>query len=126
MYSTYNEGTSVIAERYIRTLKVKIYKRMTANDSQSYFSYLNRLIDQCNNTYHHCIRKKLINADYSALTENIKTIRKTFKFKVDNWVIITKYKNIFRKGYTINWSREIFVIDSMLKTNLWTYTIEKL
>ena len=57
---------------------------MTANDSKSYFSYLNRLIDQCNNTCHHCIHKKLINADYSALTENIKTIRKTFKFKVDN------------------------------------------
>ena len=37
MYSTHNEGKSVIAERFIKTLKVKIYKRMTANDSKSYF-----------------------------------------------------------------------------------------
>ena len=44
---------------------------MTANDSKSYLPYLNKLVDQYNNTYHHSINKKPINADYSALTEKI-------------------------------------------------------
>ena len=69
MYSTHNEGKSLIAEWFIKTLKAKIYKQMTANDSKSYLSYLNKLVDQYKNTYHHYINKKLINADYSALTE---------------------------------------------------------
>ena len=42
---------------------------MTANDSKSYLNYLNKLVDQCKNTYHHYISKKPINADYSALTK---------------------------------------------------------
>ena len=62
MYSTRNEGKSVIAESFIKTLKDQIYKEMTANDSTSYFSYLNELVDQYNNTYHHSINKKPINA----------------------------------------------------------------
>ena len=41
-------------------------------------------------------------------------------------VRITKHKNIFSKGYTKNWSREIFIIDSVLKNNLWTYKIKDL
>ena len=44
---------------------------MAANDIKSYLSYLNKLVDQYNNTYHHSTCKKLINIDYSALTENI-------------------------------------------------------
>ena len=46
MYLTHNEGKSVIAEGFITTLKAKIYKKMTANDSKSYFSYLDKLVDQ--------------------------------------------------------------------------------
>ena len=69
MYSTHNEGKSVIAERFIKTLKAKIYKKMTANDSKPYLSYLNKLVDQYNNTYHRSIDKEPINADYSAMTE---------------------------------------------------------
>ena len=56
MYSTHNEGKSVIAERFIKTLKTKMYKKMTSNDSKSYLSYLNKLIDQYKNTYHHSIK----------------------------------------------------------------------
>ena len=56
MYFTHNEGKSVIAERFIKTLKAKMYKKMTANDSKSYLSYLNKLIDQYKNTYHHSIK----------------------------------------------------------------------
>ena len=69
MYSTYNEGKSVIAERLIKTLKAKNDKKVTANDSKYYLSYLNKLVDQYNNTYHSSIGEKPINAHYSALTE---------------------------------------------------------
>ena len=76
MYWTHNEGKSVIAERFIKELKDKIYKKMTANDSKSYLAYLNKLADQYNNTYHHSITKKLDIANYSTLNE-----------KNLNWVI---------------------------------------
>ena len=119
IFLTYNEGKSVITERFIKTLKAKIYKKTTANDSKTYLSYLNKMIDQYNNTYHHSINKRPINADYSALTEPNETNSKVPKFKVNDEVRIAKYKNIFIKGYTENWSREIFIIDSVLKTNPW-------
>ena len=58
MYSTHREDNLVIADRFIKTLKSKIYKKMTANDNKSYLPYLNELVDQYNNTYHHSIHKK--------------------------------------------------------------------
>ena len=73
MYSTHNKGNSVVAERFIRTLKGKIYKKMTANNSKSYIVYLNKLVDDYNNTYHRSIGKTLVDADYSALSEEIET-----------------------------------------------------
>ena len=79
---------------------------MTNNDNKSYLAYLNRLVDQYNNTYHHFINKKPINADYSALTKKIETNLKAPKFKVSDKVIITKFRNIFSKGDTENWSRD--------------------
>ena len=126
MYSTHNEDNSIIAERFIKTLKTKIYKKMTANDSKSYLLYLDKIVDKYNNTYLHSINKKLINADYSALTKSIDTNTKAPKFKVNDRVRITKYKNIVSKRYTENRSKEIFIIDSVLKTNPWTYKIKNL
>ena len=93
---------------------------MTGNDSKSYLSYLNKLVDEYNNTYHHSINKKPINTDYSVLTEKIETNPIALKFKVNDRVKIIKYKNIFSKGYTEKCSGEIFIIDSVLKTNPWT------
>ena len=65
---------------------------MTANGSKSYLPYLNKLVDQYNNTYRHSITKKPINADYSALSENIESNPKAPKFKVNDRVRITKHK----------------------------------
>ena len=123
MYSTHYEGKSVIAERFIKTLKAKVYKKMTANDNKSYLNYLNKLVDQDNNTYHYYINKKPTDVDYSASTEKIETNPKAPKFKVSDRVRITKYRNIFSKRCTENWSREIVIIDSLLNTNPWTYKI---
>ena len=99
---------------------------MATNDSKYYLPYFNNLVDQCNNTYHHSINKTPINVDCSALTEKIETNPKFPKYKVNYRVRVTKYKNIFRKGYTENWSRKVFTIDFGLKTNLWTYKIKDL
>ena len=58
---------------------------------------MNKIVDQYNNTYHHSINKKLINADYSALTEKIETNPKAPKFEANDRVRITKYKTILVK-----------------------------
>ena len=110
----------------IKTLKAKIHKKMTANDSKSYLPYLNELVDQYNNTYYHSITEKPINPDYSALTQNIEINPKASKFNVNDRVRITKYKNIFSKDYTENWSREIFIISSVLKITSWIYKVKDL
>ena len=89
MYLTHNEGKSVVAEKFIKKLKDKIYKTMTANDSKSYFNYLNKLIDEYSNTYHRSVGKKPIDADYSALTDKIESNCKAPKFKIDDRVRIT-------------------------------------
>ena len=68
--------------------------------------------------------RKPVDGDYSALTEEIDTSQKAPKFKVGDRAKITKYKNIFSKGYTKNSSREIFVINSVLKTNPWTLKLK--
>ena len=82
---------------------------------------MNKLLDQYNNTYHHSL-----NANYSAFTEKIETNPQGPKFKANERVRITEYNNIFSKGYTGNWSREISIIDSVLKTNIWTCKIKDL
>ena len=87
---------------------------------------MNKLVDQYNSIHHHSINKKPINADYFALTENIETNHKAPKFKINDRVRITKCKNVFSKGYTENWSKEIFIIDSVLKTNPWNRRIKYL
>ena len=76
MYCTHNEGTSVIAEMFMKTWKAKIYKKITANDSKLYLAYLNKLEDQYDNTYHYSSNKKPVNADYSALTQKMRRILK--------------------------------------------------
>ena len=96
---------------------------MTANNKKSYFGYLNKLLYKYNNAYHHSIGKKPINGYYSVLTEEMEANLKSSKVKVGNRFIITKCKNTFSKDYIKNWSKEIFVINSMLKTNPWTCNI---
>ena len=76
---------------------------MTTSDRKSYLSYLKELVNQYNNTYHRFIGLKLVDTNYSALTEDFKLSHKAPKFKVGDRVRIIKYKNIFSKGYIKNW-----------------------
>ena len=58
MYSTYNEGKSVVAERFIRTLKNKLYKHMTATNKNVYYNILDDVVNEYNNTKHSTIKIK--------------------------------------------------------------------
>ena len=59
---------------------------MTGDNNRSYLTYLKKLVDQYNNTYHHSINEKPINANCSALAHEIETNHKALKFKVDDRV----------------------------------------
>ena len=124
MYSIHSEGKSVVAERFIRTLKNKIYKHMTANSKNVYFDVLDDIVGEYNNTYHKTIKMKPIDLKSDSFVEyNEKSNEKDLKFKVGDYVRISKYKNIFAKGYAPNWSEEIFIITQIKNTVPWTYVI---
>ena len=103
MYSTYNEGKSVVAERFIRKLKNKLYKHMTATGKNVYYDVLDDVVNKYNNTKHSTIKMKPID-----VRDNNKRVyidehnEKDSRFKVDDRVRISKRKNIFAKGYTPN------------------------
>ena len=127
MYSTNNEGKSVVAERFIRTLKSKIYKYMTSISKNVYIDKLNTIVNKYNNTYHTTIKMKSIDVKDNININTSKKINyKDLKFKVGDYVRISKYKNIFPKGYMPNWSEEVFVADKIKNTVPWTYVINDL
>ena len=127
IYSTHNEGKSVVAERFLRTLKNKIYKHMTAISKNVYFDVLNDTVDEYNNTYHKTIKMKPIDVKDDSFAEyNEESDVKDPKFKVGDHVRISKYKNIFAKRYTPNWREEIFVIKEIKNILPWTYLISDL
>ena len=98
MYSIYNEGKSVVAERFIRTLKNKISKHMTAISKNVYFDVLDDIVDEYNNTYHKTIKMKpIVVRDDSFAEYNEESNEKAPKSKVGDHVRISKYKNIFSK-----------------------------
>ena len=99
MYSAHNEGKSVVAERFIRTLKSKIYKYMTSISKNVYIDQLVDIVDEYNNTYHTTIEMKPIDVkDNTYINTSKKISNKDPKFKVGHHVRISKYKNIFAKG----------------------------
>ena len=81
MYSTYNEGKSVVAERLIRTLKTKIYKHMTAVSKYLYFDILNDIVNKYNNSYLRTIKMKPIDVKSDSYVEyNVDSNEKDPKF----------------------------------------------
>ena len=115
MYSTYNEGKSVVAERFIRTLKNKLYKHMTATGKNVYYDVLDDVVNKYNNTKHNTIKMKPIDVEDNKRVYIDEHNEKDSRFKVGDTVRISKFKNIFPKGYTPNWSTEIFIINKINK-----------
>ena len=134
MYSTYNEGKSVVAQRFIRTLKNKLYEHVTATGKNVYHDVLDDVVN--NNTKHSTIKMKSIDVGdtkkSSSLERNNKRVyidahnEKEGRFKVGDRVRISRYKNIFPKGYTPNWSKEIFIVDKINDTVPYTYNLKDL
>ena len=127
MFSTCNEGKSVVAERFIRTLKNKIFKHMTAISKNVYFDVLDNIVDKYNNTVHRIIKMKPIDVTGDSYAEcNEDFNKKDLKFKASHHDRISKYKNFFAKGYAPNWSEEVFIVSKTKNTVPWTYVINDL
>ena len=103
MYSTHNEGKSIVAERFIKTLKNKIYKYIASISQNAYIDKLNDIVNEYNNTYHTKIKMKPIDVkDNTYIAFDREFNDKGPKFNVVDHVRISKYKNILAKGYTPN------------------------
>ena len=126
MYSTYNEGKSVVAKRFIRTLKNKLYKHMTATSKNVYYGVLDNVVNKYNNTKHSTIKMKPIDVKNNKRVYIDDHNEKDSRFKVGDRVRISKFKNIFAKGYTPNWSIEIFIVDKVNDTVPYTCDLKDL
>lgn len=132
-YSTYSTKKASIVERFIRTLKSKIYKEFSLKGNFNWVdSTLNNVIYQYNHTYHRTIDEAPVNVDNinkkRILERHLKLVKKHHnkksKYKIGEYVRISKYKGAFDKGYTPNWSTEIFKIRKIQNTTPITYLIE--
>ena len=124
MYSIHNEGKSVVAERFIRTLKTKIYKYMTEISKNVYIDKLDDIVNEYNNTYHRTIKMKSVDVKENTYIDFKKELNdKDPKLKVGDYVRTSIYKNIFAKRYMPNWCEEVFVIKKVKNTVPWTYVI---
>ena len=135
IYSTENEEKSSIVERWIKTMKEKMWKYFTDNNTYRYIDILPDLVKDYNNTVHTSIKITPIEASKK---ENELTVWRNLypdrykihnlqpKFSVGDEVRITKKKKVFEKGYTTRWTEEIFTIKKIRDTNPITYKLEDL
>lgn len=136
MYSTFSVMKASICERFNRTLKSKMWKRFSLQGHYNWINILSEIIKNYNATKHrtimmkpkdvisHATEEHLLNGIYFKKQQQIiKTKRKKSKFKVGDKVRISKYKHIFEKGYTPNWTTEIFTIKLVKPTHPITYKL---
>lgn len=132
-YSTYSDKKAAIVERFNRTLKEKMWKEFSKRGTYKWIDILDDLTKEYNNTYHNTIKMKPIEVNKENEKEilnniyndnNVKNIKP--KFKLNEYVRISKYKGIFEKGYTPNWSMEVFQISKIIYSNPITYIIKDL
>ena len=100
---------------------------MTSISKNLCIDKLDNIVNEYNNTYHRTIKMKPVDIkDKTYIDFKKEVIDKDPKFKVGDHIRISKYKNTFAKGYTANWSEEIFVISKIKNTFPWTYVINDL
>ena len=100
---------------------------MTAISKNVYINKLDDIVKEYNNTYHTLIKMKPVDVKDNTYIDFKKEVNdKNPKFKVGDRVRISKYKNIFAKGYMPNWSEEIFIIKKNKNTLPWTYVMNNL
>ena len=123
VYSIQNEENSVVSERCIRTFNKKVYKHMTSVSKNVYIDKLDDIANKYNNTYYRTIKMKSIDVKLSAYIDFIFKNNERYPiFSISNIVRISKYKNVFAKGYTPNWSEEDFAIKKV-KNIVWWFKV---
>ena len=133
LYHTENEEKSSVVERWNRTMKNRMWKMFTVNNNTVFFDKLDKLVNDYNNTRHSSIKmtpfeaskKKNEKKVWSNLYGDLIFLKPGKpKFKIGDHVRISKYKRkVFDKGYTPNWTEEIFVIKQINPTKPVTYSI---
>ena len=119
MYSTYNERKSVIAERFIRTLKNKIFKHMAAISKNVYFDVLDDIFNKYNNTVHRTVKMKPIDVTSGSYAEyNEDFNKKILNLKLVIMLEFQNTKTFFAKRYAPNWSEDAFVVSGIKNTVL--------
>lgn len=124
-YSTYSTKKAAIVERVIRTLKSKLYKTFSLQGTYKWFDILKDKTLEYNNSKHRTIAMKpaLVKPTTKLkVYDNIKIAGKA-KYKVGDMVRLSKFKTVFAKGYTPNWTTELFKIDKVQITNPVTYKL---
>lgn len=132
MYSTYSNLKASICERFNRTLKNKMWMQFSLRGMYKWMDILDSLVTEYNNTVHRTIREKPKNVNRTNEREILQRIfrqrrlsaKKSQKFKIGDNVRISKFKNVFEKGYTPNWTTEIFTIRRVKRTNPTTYNLK--
>lgn len=129
-YSTYSSIKAGIVERVIRTIKNKMYTHFTATGSWNWYNSVDKLVHNYNNTVHRTISCTPLEARLNSGVIRYKTFvqknqnKQESKLKINDNVRISKYKHNFSKGYTPNWTTEIFTIAQVLNTNPITYQLK--
>ena len=135
IYSTENEEKSSVVERWNRTIKTKMWKQFTIQGNTQYLDMLPKILKQYNNTKHSSIKMTPVEASkkknegtvYFNLYGDMKMLIQKPKFKIGDKVRISKYKRkTFDKGYTPNWTEEVFTVDKIQYTNPITYKLKDL
>ena len=127
MYSTYNEGKSVVTERFIRTLKNKIFKHITVISKNIYFDVLDDIVNKYNNTVHKITKMKPIDDmsnSYAKYNEDLN--KKILNLKLMIMLEFQSIKIFCAKGYAPNWLEEVFVINKIKNTVPLKYSSFKL
>ena len=124
----YMTKENVVAEKFIKALKTKIYKYVTSISKNVYIDKLDDMVNEYNNTYHRTIKMRPVDVKDNAYIDSIDLHAndKDPKVKVDDHVRISKNENIFAKRCTSNWSEEVFAIKKVKNTVPWTYVINDL
>lgn len=129
-YSTYSTKKAAIVERFNRTLTKKMWKRFSLQGTYKWLELLDELVAEYNSTKHRTIKMKPKDVKDSGEQRLLDTVYNykihvphRVKFKVDDYVRLSKYKHIFEKGYTPNWTTEIFKIRKIQYTDPITYLL---
>ena len=133
-YSTHGEHKSAIAERFNRTLKERMWRRFTAENTRNWIDMLDDLLSKYNNSYHSTIRMRPVDAskkeNESDVWENLfkddEHHKKSSKFKIGETVRISRIKGIFEHGFLPNWSEQIYKIHKINNSSPVTYILEDL